>query len=141
MASRTVASGKSLEFCHRMCREYQMQRCSKKRLTLLAATFSEKKWLQLFGKVLRADNQHPLRLACFVPYTLLPVTDQYVRRVWHPSKEWVREFIQESSALFGNWCRPTSQRRTSNPGMLYLQRSLDFDLTCRPIFSFFIFLF
>ena len=61
-----------------------------------------KKRLQLFGKVLRVGSLHPLKRACFIPDTLTPVTDQYVRRVGRPAKEWVKEVIQESVSLFGN---------------------------------------
>ena len=68
----------------------------------LASDLLRKKQLQLFGKVLRVDSQHPLKRACFIPQTLIPVTDQYVRRVGRPSKEWVREIMQDAISLFGN---------------------------------------
>ena len=68
----------------------------------LASDLLRKKQLQLFGKVLRVDSQHPLKRACFIPNTWIPVTDQYVRRVGRPSKEWVRELIQEAVSLFGH---------------------------------------
>ena len=58
--------------------------------------------LQLFGKVLRAPSGHPLRDACFIPHTLIPATDQYVRRVGRPSKEWVKETKLEASIQFGS---------------------------------------
>ena len=54
------------------------------------------------GKVLRAPSGHPLRDACFIPHTLLPATDRYVRRVGRPSKEWVKEAIAEASLRFGS---------------------------------------
>ena len=40
--------------------------------------------------------------ACFIPGTFVPVTEQYVRRVGRPSKEWVREIIQDTASLFGS---------------------------------------
>jgi len=67
-----------------------------------ASDLLRKKQLQLFGKVLRVESQHPLKRACFIPGTLIPVTDQYVRRVGRPSKEWVREVMQEAISLFGD---------------------------------------
>ena len=67
-----------------------------------AGDLLRKKQLQLFGKVLRVDDQHPLKHACFIPKTFLPITDRYVRRVGRPSKEWVRELVQETISLFGD---------------------------------------
>lgn len=67
-----------------------------------ATDILRKKRLQLFGKILRVDVQHPLKRACFIPGTFVPVAEQYVRRVGRPSKERVREVIQETIALFGN---------------------------------------
>ena len=68
----------------------------------LASNLLRKKQLQLFGKILRVDSEHPLKRACFIPDTWVPVTDRYVRRVGRPGKEWVRELIQVAIALFGN---------------------------------------
>jgi len=68
----------------------------------LATDILRKKRLQLFGKILRVEPQHPLKRACFIPGTFVPVTEQYVRRVGRPSKEWVREVMQEAAALFGS---------------------------------------
>jgi hypothetical protein len=61
-----------------------------------------KKRLQLFGKVLRSPPEHPLRRACFIPGTLTPITERYVRRVGRPSREWVREAIAEACKFFGS---------------------------------------
>jgi hypothetical protein len=61
-----------------------------------------KRRLQLFGKVLRAPSGHPLRDACFIPHTLIPATDRYVRRVGRPCKEWIKETIAEASIRFGS---------------------------------------
>ena len=60
-----------------------------------------KKRLQLFGKVLHAPEGHLLRTSCFMPGTTMPATDRYVRRIGRPSKEWARELIADSCALFG----------------------------------------
>ena len=67
-----------------------------------ASDLLRKKRLQLFGKVLRVDAMHPLRRACFIPKTFIPVTECFVRRVGRPSKEWITEVMQEARALFGN---------------------------------------
>jgi hypothetical protein len=67
-----------------------------------ATDLLRKKRLQLFGKIRRVDAQHPLKRACFIPGTFVPVTEQYVRRVGRPSKEWVREVIQDTTSLFGS---------------------------------------
>ena len=68
----------------------------------LASISLHKRRLQLFGKILRMPPDHPLQLACFMPRTLIPVTDQYVRRVGRPSKEWVKEAIGETVSCFGS---------------------------------------
>ena len=67
-----------------------------------ATELLRKKRLQLFGKVLRAPPNHPLKRACFIPNTFVPVTDHFVRRVGRPCREWVRETLQETTALFGS---------------------------------------
>ena len=58
--------------------------------------------LQLLGKILRMPNDHPLRLACFVPGSLQPATDRFVRRVGRPSREWVRDVLADAIRLFGS---------------------------------------
>ena len=55
----------------------------------LATDIIRKKQLQLFGKILRSEAQHPLRRVCFIPNTLIPVTEQFVHWVGRPCKEWV----------------------------------------------------
>ena len=67
-----------------------------------ATELLRKKRLQLFGKVLRSPEGHPLRASCFMRGTTLPATDQYVRRIGRPCREWARELIADSCALFGN---------------------------------------
>ena len=61
-----------------------------------------KRRLQQLGKVLRSPEGHPLRTAAFIPNTLMPATERFVRRVGRPCKEWVREAISETSSLFGS---------------------------------------
>ena len=60
-----------------------------------------KQQLQLLGKVLRAPEGHPMRVACFIPGTLWPATERYVRRRGRPCKEWAREMMGECTKLFG----------------------------------------
>jgi len=61
-----------------------------------------KKRLQLFGKILRAPAEHPLRRACFIPGTFVPTTEQYVRRVGRPCREWVKDTISQVCQLSGS---------------------------------------
>ena len=57
--------------------------------------------LQLFGKVLRAPSEHPLRLASFIRGTTHPATEQYVRRVGRPTQEYVMHLSQQAATIFG----------------------------------------
>ena len=68
----------------------------------LASDLLRKKRLQLFGKILRADATHPLKRACFIPNTFVPVTELYIRRIGRPSKEWIKEVVQEAVSFFGS---------------------------------------
>jgi hypothetical protein len=61
-----------------------------------------KRRLQLFGKILRSPEGHPLRTAAFIPGTSTPATERFVRRVGRPAKEWVREAVRETASLFGS---------------------------------------
>ena len=58
--------------------------------------------LQLFGKVLRSPISSPMRQACFIAGTYISTTEQFVRRVGRPSKEWVRESLADVCSLFGS---------------------------------------
>ena len=58
--------------------------------------------MQLFGKVLRADQASPLHSCSFIPGPLVPATDRYVRRVGRPCKEFVKEMLQQSVRIFGD---------------------------------------
>ena len=61
-----------------------------------------KRRLQLFGKILRAPAEHPLRRACFIPGTFVPTTEQYVRRVGRPCREWLKDTIAQVCQLSGS---------------------------------------
>jgi len=67
-----------------------------------ATRLLQKRRLQQFGKILRSPEGHPLRTATFVPNTTIPRTEQYVRRVGRPCKEWTKEVIHETTFLFGS---------------------------------------
>ena len=67
-----------------------------------ATAVLRKQRLQLFGKVLRSAPENPLRSSCFVPGSWTLATDQYVRRVGRPCREWTRDAVQEITALFGS---------------------------------------
>ena len=68
----------------------------------LATTLLLKRQLQLFGKVLRSPEHHPLRTTSFIPGTDHPLTDRYVRRRGRPAREWVPEMIGKAVALVGS---------------------------------------
>ena len=61
-----------------------------------------KRRLQLFGKVLRSPEGHPVRVVSLIPRTLEPATNRYVRRVGRPCREWVPEAIRECRSIFGS---------------------------------------
>jgi len=68
----------------------------------MATQLLRKRRLQLFGKVLRCPSGDLLRDSCFVPHTWIPAVDQFVRRVGRPSKEWVKDVLQDTTCLFGS---------------------------------------
>ena len=68
----------------------------------IATELLKKRRLQLFGKILRSPEGHPLRVASFIPDTTIPATERFVRRVGRPSKEWIRETTLDVISLFGS---------------------------------------
>ena len=68
----------------------------------IAADLLKKRRLQMFGKILRSPEGHPLRVASFIPGTTIPATERFVRRVGRPSKEWIRETTRDVVLLFGS---------------------------------------
>ena len=50
--------------------------------------------VSLYGKVVRSAEHGIMRRVSFIPRSTRPATDQYVRRVGRPRKEWV-PFVQE----------------------------------------------
>ena len=65
-----------------------------------ATAILQQRQLQLFGRILRSPEGHPLRLASFIPGTSWPVTEQYVRRRGGPA-EWVSYMRQTAIRVFG----------------------------------------
>ena len=61
-----------------------------------------KRRLQQLGKALRAPVGHPLRTAAFIPNTLVPATERFVKRVGRRCKELVKEAICGTSSFFGS---------------------------------------
>ena len=57
--------------------------------------------LLLFGKVVRSSPEHPLRSAAFIGNTWEPITNQYVRKVGRPRKEWIATIKFEAMRRFG----------------------------------------
>ena len=60
-----------------------------------------KRQLLLLGRVARAPEDSPMRVASFIPQTLEPATNRYVRRVGRPRVEWVPLVLREAMRLTG----------------------------------------
>ena len=58
--------------------------------------------LRMFGKVARAPAGSPLQLPSFIPGTLWPATEGYVRRVGRPRREWIQQVSENARRLFGS---------------------------------------
>ena len=67
-----------------------------------ATTMHDQRRLALLGKVLRLPEGHPMKLASFIPGTMRPATERYVRRVGRPNKEWVPEVLDIARHCFGS---------------------------------------
>jgi hypothetical protein len=61
-----------------------------------------KRQMVLFGKVIRSACDGPLQTVCFIPGTLRPATERYVRRVGRPRKEWIPTLLETSISRFGS---------------------------------------
>ena len=48
------------------------------------------------GKVIRAPDDSPMKLVSFVPGTLQPATNRYVRRVGRPRTEWITQVLPKA---------------------------------------------
>ena len=68
--------------------------------------------LLLLGKVLRSAPNGPLQKASFIPGTIRPATDRYVRRVGRPRREWVPHVIAEALGAIGG--EETLTRQATN---------------------------
>ena len=58
-----------------------------------ATRILEDKQLMTLGRVLRLPEGHPMRIVSLMPGTTRPATEQYVRRVGRPCKEWIPEAL------------------------------------------------
>lgn len=67
-----------------------------------ASRLVQKKQMQLFGRILRAPSDSPLRSVSFIPGSLRPATERYVRRKGRPAKEWVPETSKLVCQIFGS---------------------------------------
>ena len=54
------------------------------------------------GKVFRAPSGHPLRSCCFIGSSTHPASEQFVRRVGRPNKDWTSEVLKDVVLLFGS---------------------------------------
>ena len=68
--------------------------------TSAAQTLLEQQLTHL-SKILRSDPGGPLQTSTFVPGTLRPATDRYVRRVGRPRQEWLTPVLPEAILTFG----------------------------------------
>ena len=66
-----------------------------------ASTQLLKRQLLLLGRVARSPEDSPMRVASFIPQTLEPATNRYVRRVGRPRMEWVPQVLREAARLTG----------------------------------------
>ena len=57
--------------------------------------------LLLLGRAARAPDANPLKSASFIPGTLEPATNRYVRRVGRPRLEWVPQVLREAYRIAG----------------------------------------
>ena len=58
--------------------------------------------LLLFGKAFRSPPDSPMHSNSFIPGTLQPVTNAYVRRVGRPSREWITEVRNKAFQFVGD---------------------------------------
>ena len=65
-----------------------------------ASSLLEERRLQLLGNILRASEGSPLKTASFIPFTLHPATERYVRRRGRPRKEWITDTMQAALQIF-----------------------------------------
>ena len=70
--------------------------------------------------------QNPMRKVCFIDNTNFPATEQYVRRVGRPSKEWVRECIADAASLFGSTHEAAQIAQSRQAWNIALQSKLGF---------------
>ena len=57
--------------------------------------------LLLLGKILRSPLNTPLQEVSFIPGTLQPATDRYVRRVGRPCREWIPLTLRHAFQVTG----------------------------------------
>ena len=67
-----------------------------------ASEILRKRRLLIIGKVFRAPPGHPMRSCCFIGSSTHPASEQFVRRVGRPSKDWTTEVLTDVIALFGS---------------------------------------
>ena len=85
-------------FVSRVSNAAVMDRCTHTPATDLL----QRRQLQLLGRVLNAPEGHPLKTASFIPGTLTPATEQYVRRRGRPCIEWVPQALSAAIRLAGS---------------------------------------
>ena len=61
-----------------------------------------KRQLLLLGRVVRAPDHNPMKVASFIPNTMEPATNRYVRRVGRPRFEWVPQVLKEAFRTTGS---------------------------------------
>ena len=62
-----------------------------------------KQQLLLFGKVARAPDDDVQRGLTFIPGSLIPTTERYVRKAGRPRHTWARMQLQEATKAAGTY--------------------------------------
>ena len=87
----------------RSSQEYPTRRCCRKQVRhYIQSSYWSSSWY-FFGKVARAPNEDVLRKLTFIPGTLRPATERYLRKVGRPRQEWAAMLLQEALRITGGY--------------------------------------
>ena len=93
----------------------------------LATGLFLKRQLLMLGRVLRSPEGHPLRAASLAPgHILRPATEQYVRRVGRPCKEWIPFVFGEATRICGSLALVQALATDVQKWRAYVNKSVSF---------------